>query len=387
MDDRNTPFEAEWAGLMQHRPDPNRVNTLQVPSLRRDEPSLEALPGLTAGTAVAEVRSALPTPQAAGEAPGEPAYYDISMLQKPVWRWQIASYFFLGGVTAGSYLIARVVDRTTPDENRDVVRAGTWIALATLIPCPLLLINDLGDPKRFHHMLRVFKPGSPMNLGTWVLTAYGGMLAASVLREWLRDRGINADDREPEPRTLTKLWSLLHDAAGIPLALAVAGYTGVLLSCTANPLWCKNRWLGPLFSASAISTGAEAITLALECRSDPRGRLESAKSKLRTIDTAAHLVEAVCMAGFTREAAQRSQPLKRNTAGIVHRVAVGTLIASEALKHLPVGNRFRKPLRVLSAAAGLVAGFSMRWSMVYAGKDAADDPRLARLVSRPSRPH
>ena len=36
-----------------------------------------------------------------------------------------------------------------------------------------LLIADLGRPERFHYMLRVVKPSSPMSVGTWILTAYG----------------------------------------------------------------------------------------------------------------------------------------------------------------------------------------------------------------------
>ena len=38
-------------------------------------------------------------------------------------------------------------------------------------------------------MLRVFKPWSPMNLGAWVLTAYSGVAAVALLREWARGRG------------------------------------------------------------------------------------------------------------------------------------------------------------------------------------------------------
>ena len=30
----------------------------------------------------------------------------------------------------------------------------------------LFLVLDLGDPLRFHYMLRVFKPSAPMSLGT-----------------------------------------------------------------------------------------------------------------------------------------------------------------------------------------------------------------------------
>ena len=66
----------------------------------------------------------------------------------------------------------------------------------------------------------------------------------------------------------------------------------------------------------------------------------------------------------------------------VHHIAVGALVASEVIKRLPVSQRYRKPLRMLAAATGLAAGFALRWSMVYAGKEAADNPHLARVGSR-----
>ena len=48
-----------------------------------------------------------------------------------------------------------------------------------------LLVLDLGDPLRFHHMLRVFKPSSPMSLGTWSLTIYSLPLTVIVATELL----------------------------------------------------------------------------------------------------------------------------------------------------------------------------------------------------------
>ena len=54
------------------------------------------------------------------------------------------------------------------------------IALVFLVIDLLLLVADLGDPLRFHHMLRVFKPSSPMSLGTWCLTAYSLPLTAAA---------------------------------------------------------------------------------------------------------------------------------------------------------------------------------------------------------------
>ena len=62
------------------------------------------------------------------------------------------------------------------------------IALVLLFADLVCLVLDLGDPLRFHHMLRVFKPSSPMSLGTWCLTIYSLPLtvaaALSLLREW-----------------------------------------------------------------------------------------------------------------------------------------------------------------------------------------------------------
>src|SRR4051794_26974191 len=103
-----------------------------------------------------------------------PAYYDVSMLKPPVWEKPIGVYFFLGGLAAGAYLLARVAERAGGERYRPITRAGSAVALLGALPCAPLLIEDLGDPKRFHHMLRVFKPESPMNFGAWALTTFSG---------------------------------------------------------------------------------------------------------------------------------------------------------------------------------------------------------------------
>ena len=117
-----------------------------------------------------------------------PSYYDISMLKKPVWTPEVGVYFFLGGMSGGAYMLARLAERIGGAEYRSLTRVGTAVALAAALPCAPLLIKDLGDPKRFHHMLRVFKPHSPMSLGSWALTAYTAAAAVAGLREWVRAR-------------------------------------------------------------------------------------------------------------------------------------------------------------------------------------------------------
>lgn len=315
----------------------------------------------------------------------ERSYYDHSFLKPPVWKWEIASYFFMGGLSSGAYLISRMAERFGGRKYRDVTRLGTLLSFTSLLACPPLLIADLGDPKRFHHMLRVWKPGTPMNLGSWTLTGYGAAASAALLREWAKNRP--ARDRSilgsiaAHVRATDGVLMAVTDAAGVPLALLMTGYTGVLLSCTANPMWCKNPWLGPLFSASSIGTGASGIGLLLSAAGhDPDSPSHKAIEK---IDTVAHVAEAACLAGYVKHARVNAKPLTEGKYKKHLHLTIGGLIASELLKFLPLAGSARRLASILSSFAGLASAYSLRWAMVYAGHDAAKDPKLAQNVSKP----
>ncbi len=260
-----------------------------------------------------------------------------------------------------------------------------------MLPAPALLIHDLGDPKRFHHMLRIWKPTTPMNLGTWALTAYNGAATFEVVRQYLKSPSnrIGRADREKLSRLMNNgTLLLIHDAAGIPLALLVASYTGVLLSCTSNPLWCKNPWISPLFTASAVSTGAEAISLALDCttRSTDGSSDSPSQRILKRVDSAAHAAEGMAMTGFSRFAGEKAATLHTGKMAAWHRFTIGGIIGAEVLKALPLRGRVRKAARMLAAILGLSAGWAMRWSFIYGGHEAANDPHTSRLASRPREP-
>ena len=185
----------EWMRDLQHRPDPNRVGSTQIPPahpLERRTLAGQALPP-TPAVATSQV-GARPGSAQAHDPSAEPSYYDVSLLKPPVWKWEIASYFFLGGISGGAYMLSRIAKHfgggrvPGPRQGRGVRRGRRTAAL------PPLLIHDLGDPKRFHHMLRVWKPSSPMNVGTWTLTAYSGPAMLAAVDEW-RGRGRAASGR------------------------------------------------------------------------------------------------------------------------------------------------------------------------------------------------
>jgi formate-dependent nitrite reductase membrane component NrfD len=320
----------------------------------------------------------LPTRSSGDKDNGEPAYYDISLLKAPVWTPEVGVYFFLGGLSSSAFSLARLADRFGRGKYRNVTKAGTLIAALAALPCAPLLIADLGDPKRFHHMLRVWKPSSPMNLGSWTLTAYTGLGAVAALRELLRVRRHDAL-LTGVARAVDETAGVIADVAGISLGLLLAGYTGILLSTTATPVWSRNSWIGPLFSAGAVSAGTGAVRLALEAT----GQDGPTTDALGKVETAARATEAVCHVGFLSAAGPLAKPLTDGplkTRYLAGAIGAG-IVLPEILNRLPVPKPYKRGLTLAAGILGLVGGFILRSAFVAAGRPSALDPDAARLAT------
>jgi hypothetical protein len=110
-------------------------------------------------------------------------------------------------------------------------------------------------------MLRVFKLGSPMSVGTWSLTIYSLPLAflavVSLLNwpvlYWVRDLVPSG--------ALSFLESVRKPAvvsAFLP-AIGSAAYKGVLISTNSQPGWKQARWLGGYLTSAALLLGATLL--------------------------------------------------------------------------------------------------------------------------------
>ena len=110
------------------------------------------------------------------------AYRDVPILQKPTWHHLIAAYFYSGGISAGSFVLGSLASIAGGGRLQTTARTAHYVSFATMLPCPIFLILDLGKPHLFYHMLRIFKPSSPMNLGAWALTVHGAMATVTVVR-------------------------------------------------------------------------------------------------------------------------------------------------------------------------------------------------------------
>lgn len=196
-----------------------------------------------------------PMPDRSSEGPG-PGYYGRPIVKPPVWTWEIPLYFFVGGLAGMAALIALAASLTGPGvDGLGLVRAALWLAFGCgAVLSPALLVLDLGRPRRFLNMLRVFKLRSPMSVGVWILLLFGiAVTGALALTEWGLRFGAG-----PAIRTL-QLTALL--AAGV-LGSALATYTGVLIGATAIPAWfAHHRGLPLHFGVAGLGSAAAALEL------------------------------------------------------------------------------------------------------------------------------
>src|SRR5947209_7184857 len=152
------------------------------------------------------------------------SYYGLPMLKEPVWKWPIPTYFYVGGLAGATAALGMAAGRFGGPELRPLCERTRIIAAGGAVASSALLIWDLGRPSRFLNMMRVFRPTSPMNLGTWILSAFGGFATVAAL---LRHRHTGV---------LGSAGDAAACAAGL-LGIPLAGYTGVLLANTSVPLW------------------------------------------------------------------------------------------------------------------------------------------------------
>lgn len=222
----------------------------------------------------------------------------------PGWGGFIVWYFFLGGIAAGAYAVAAMAGLFGDESDRRATRPAHYIAFPLIAICGLLLTVDLNRPERFWHMLIQSETGrpmlkwwSPMSVGSWALSAFGGFSALSFFGVLIEDGWISLSGwREPVVR-LRRGWpGKLFAIAGASTAFFVGSYTGVLLSATNQPAWADTTWLGALFLASAASTGLAAIVTLARWRCPDVG--ESQVERLETADGWAILLELILLLAF-----------------------------------------------------------------------------------------
>jgi hypothetical protein len=278
--------------------------------------------------------------------PGEVrSYYGRPVIKPPVWKKEIPWYLFTGGLAGASSLLA-AAGRLSGRPG--LARASRRVALAGALASPALLIGDLGKSERFANMLRVVRPTSPMNMGAWLLGAYGPSAGAAAL--------LDAAGILPGAGRVA-------DAAAAATGALLTTYTGVLLADTAVPAWHDARRELPfLFAAgAATSAGGAAAIFTAPAEAGPARRLA----------LAGFVAEQAAMRGISRRLGPLADAYKEGPAGRYDKAATWLGLAG-GLVLAGAGRR-----RAGAAAGGallLASAVATRFAVFHAGSQSAEDP-------------
>jgi formate-dependent nitrite reductase membrane component NrfD len=286
--------------------------------------------------------------------PNDETYYEQPAIKEPVWIWAVPAYFFAGGAAGAAAALgasAQVIDNPG---LRHLIVGCRRIAAAGSAAGTVLLIIDLGRPARFLNMLRVFRPTSPLNLGSWLLAAITPLAGGAWT--FARSRG----------RT-----GRLGDAAGLMagiLGLPLSGYTAVLLTNTAVPLWANIRVTLPgLFVSSAVSSATSLLGLA-ELNGDERTIVD----RIDVVATAAELAAAFAVERDAKRVEEVARPLREGLSGKLWSVSTGCTVGGLMLAVLPGKSKTKT---IASSVLGTIGSASMRFAIFHGGKASARSPR------------
>lgn len=286
------------------------------------------------------------------------SYYGRPVIKAPSWSARdIAGYFFLGGLAGAGSVLAAGAHLTGRSSTATALKVSSLGAIGLSVAA---LVNDLGRPERFTNMLRVFKPTSPMSVGSWLLGLYGPAAGLAALTA--------VAGRFPRAGA----------AATVAAALtgpAVASYTAVLAADTAVPAWHgAHRELPYLFAASATAAASGMALVLGPTRETGPARRTAVLAAAADLATSAAAERSLGLVAETwREG--RAGTLLRTARALTVAGAAGALVSARP-------GRAAKPLAVLGGCALLAGSACTRFGVFAAGIASAEDPRYTVLPQR-----
>jgi len=260
-----------------------------------------------------------------------PTYYDHPMLKQPVWIWSIPAYFYVGGVAGVGATFGAAAQLIAPRAMHSLIVRSRWVGMFGGALSAALLMHDLGRPARFLNMLRVFRVSSPMSIGSWILTVFSSAAGASAVLAF-------------GPRMFQPLANVFGLIAGV-FGLGLAGYTGVLLSQIAVPVWQTCYRTTPvLFLASGTAAAASFFEF-FKLNSREASAIEWFGSVGKIMELAATFV----LEAEARRIERVGRPLISGFSGFLWQTAKACTIGSAVISILPGKSR---PKRVIAGVLG-----------------------------------
>ncbi|HTN50962.1 MAG TPA: NrfD/PsrC family molybdoenzyme membrane anchor subunit [Anaeromyxobacter sp.] len=294
----------------------------------------------------------------------------------PIWGWELPVDLFLAQTAAGVLLVTALGVWWAGPPRSAALRWARFAPAALLAGALGALFLDLACKPHFWRFFAVVRPSSPMSLGAWILLlsyvvgfvwAMAGLddaQAAFVARFWDRLRLGGA------VRTTRRL-ALAHErkvrVAALASAVALGGYSGVLLSLmTARPLW-NSTLVGPILLASGVATGTALMLL---FRVDPAEQAWLERVLLWAVGVEAALIVG-CGVGLAHGGSAARAAVDCVAVGrfapafwalvVAAGLAVPVLLQVEA-------RRLRVRPTLVAPVLVLLGGLALRWILIVAGQ-------------------
>jgi len=286
--------------------------------------------------------------------PGDPTYYDRPVIKKSPWSWDIPAYYYVGGASGGAMVLGGAATLLNRNGLNGLILKSRWIGTIGASVSAVLLIHDLGRPSRFLHMLRVFRPTSPMSMGTWILMAFSSSTGLSAIVQFAPDRFRVAGD--------------IAAVLGGIFGLGLSGYTGVLVANSVVPVWHQPHRLMPvLFMASGAASAAAWIDLL--------GGNAQEHRAAGIFSLTGKVVELTAAALLEREVAQVPEvvrPLREGVSGALWQAGKMFSAVSLVFALVPKPSPVLRRVTAILATAGALC---IRFGIHYAGQRSAMNPR------------
>jgi formate-dependent nitrite reductase membrane component NrfD len=282
-----------------------------------------------------------------------PTYYNRPVLKSGVWTWMIPAYYYVGGLSGGSAVLGAAATLLQREQLEVLVLRTRWVATGGALVSSVLLVLDLGRPSRFLNMLRVFRPSSPMSMGSWILVSFSSFAGLSAVSQLA-------------PPWARRIGDVSAIASGV-LGLGLAGYTGVLVGNTVVPVWQRaHRLLPVLFLSSATASTASFFDI---LGSD--GPEHRAIQRFAIAGKIAELAAANAIEKQVATVASAVKPLRSGFSGFLWQT--GKVLSAASLVLSLVPSKDRRLLRA-TGVLGTAGAICLRFGIHYAGTRSARDP-------------
>lgn len=329
---------------------PAEIRELRLHAIRREakEKGVVDAPGVRPAGSPMPIASA------------ETGYYGAPLLKEPQWTPLIPLYFFVGGAAGSLGVIGALADVLGNDH--EVALTSRWMALGGAAASGALLIVDLGRPTRFLNMLRVFKPQSPMSMGSWVLAGFSASAGLASFSDLLKFLG--------GPGVIANMTSAAGRVGSVLLGMPFHNYTGVLIASTSIPVWNTHRRSLPReFGMSGLQSAVSLLELS---------GYEN-RTSLNLLGLLSCATETTEFIKAFSDAKPETEPIRRGTSGTL--VKTAAVLSGPVPLGLRVASMFttprrRRTLRMAAACCGILGSLCLRYGWVNAGKASARDWRL-----------